>query len=342
MFDRGADTVLCFDIGGANLKAFHTHQGAKCVRFPLWLRPHLLNLEIASLASSLPACRTWGVTMTGEMADVFLDRADGVRAIIEQVMMAAATLAVDDVRFYATSGRFLSASQAMEASELVASANWHALACWVSTWIQRPSLLVDIGTTTVDLIPLSPGRVDTPSRSDHDRLRQGELVYLGIRRTPVCSLVDALPFAGNLVPVMRERFANSDDCALLLGWVPEDADDFDTCDSRPRTMEASLNRIARMIGLGAGQVSINQAREMAAHVMDSATTLISLAAVRHERHANSQWILSGHARRLIQTTPSAHVIDLASEFGDTVSRVGPAYALGKLIESEFIATSNRL
>lgn len=334
MFDRDRGPRLCFDIGGANLKSYHTVKGASCVGFPMWIHPQSLAAKIQSMASNMPACPTWGITMTGEMADVFASRAEGVRAIVEQVAIAASRLSIPNVRYYGTAGRFMNAEQAMGSPELVASANWHALANWVSSWIERPSLLVDVGSTTADLIPVSPGRVDTPSRTDHDRLRRGELVYLGIGRTPVCAIVDALPFLGNFIPVMRERFACTDDCALLLGWIPEDANDLTTCDSRPRTIAASVNRIARMIGLDNGQVSIAQATGMAEHVMGSATALIARAGEQHQRHAHAQWVLSGHATRLIRRPPAISVIDLAEKLGSQESRVGPAFALCKLIEHE--------
>jgi probable H4MPT-linked C1 transfer pathway protein len=215
---------------------------------------------------------------------------------------------------------------------LVASANWHALATWVASWVERPALLVDIGSTTTDLIPVSPGHVDTSSHSDFDRLRRGELVYLGVNRTPICAIVDELPFDETMVPIVREHFASTDDCALLLGWVPEDPRDIDTCDGRAREIRFATNRIARMIGLGHHEVSIDQAKLMAGHVMDRASSLVAHAAARHRQHADSQWIICGHAERLVPVPPGADVIYLGSRLGPRLARVGPAYALNRLMQ----------
>ncbi|MGV3486395.1 MAG: hydantoinase/oxoprolinase family protein [Planctomycetaceae bacterium] len=333
MSDGQQDAILCFDIGGANLKAFHSQGEAICIAFPMWKRPHSLSDELRLMATSLPACGGWGITMTGEMADVFIDRAEGVRRIVAQVMTAASAMRIDDVRFYATTGRFVCHVQAMAEPLLVASANWHALATWVAGWIERPGLLVDIGTTTTDLIPVSPGQVDTFSHSDFDRLRAGELVYLGISRTSLCAIVDALPFDGAMVPIAREQFANTDDCALLLGWVPEDPADTDTCDGRARVIQYATNRIARMIGLGHREVSIDQAKSMAAHVMDRASGIIAQAAARHTKHADSQWIICGHAERLVPVPPGVQAIYLGPRLGPLLARVGPAYALHQLWET---------
>jgi len=306
-----------------------------CVAFPMWKRPHSLADEIRLMASGLPACRCWGITMTGEMADVFIDRAEGVRRIVAQVMTAASATGIDDVRFYTTTGQLVCHAQAAAQPLLVASANWHALATWVAGWVERPGLLVDIGTTTTDLIPVSPGHVDTASHSDFDRLCRGELVYLGVSRTPICAIVDELPFEETMVPIVREHFASTDDCALLLGWVPTDPSDTDTCDGRARETRYATNRIARMIGLGHREVSVDQATSMAAHVMDRASSIIAQAASRHRQHADSQWIVCGHAERLIPVPPGIDAIYLGTRLGSRLARVGPAYALNRLMETSF-------
>jgi probable H4MPT-linked C1 transfer pathway protein len=331
MFDCQQGYLLGLDIGGANIKLFHTAGHAISIPFPMWLRPTLLADAIVTAVAGLPRCTAWGVTMTGELADVFVDRFEGVRSIVQQTVTAAQREKVDSVGFYGSPGVLLSPSQAIESVESVASANWHALAMWVSTWIDRRTLLIDVGSTTADIIPVSPRHVDTTSRTDHDRLRRGELVYVGIRRTPVCAIVEALPFQGHEIPVMREVFATTDDCALLLGWTPEACDEFDTCDSRPRTRLAAANRLARLIGLDHKSVTIDQATAMASRVMQRASAHISEAARRQSQGGASQWVISGHASQLITATPDVSVVDLASRLGSDVSRVAPAYAICELI-----------
>jgi probable H4MPT-linked C1 transfer pathway protein len=324
---------LAIDIGGANLKFYHEGGCAVSRTFAMWLRAHELDAVIAEVAGTLARVDAWGVTMTGEMADGFENRADGVRVIVEQTMKAAARLSVSDVGFYATSGALLSAQEATQKSRLVASANWHALSKWIATWIDRPSLLVDVGSTTADLIPVSPGNVDTKSQTDFDRLCADELVYLGISRTPVCSLVDALPVEERWVPVMREWFASVDDCAIILGLVEECAADTDTCDKRPRLPKHAATRLARMIGLDGDDLTWPQLERMAKHVIESARARLALAAAKHETHARSQWIISGHAKPLIEVPVGVPTIALADRLGNDVSRVAPAYAIFQMMQS---------
>jgi (4-(4-[2-(gamma-L-glutamylamino)ethyl]phenoxymethyl)furan-2-yl)methanamine synthase len=214
----------------------------------------------------------------------------------------------------------------------VASANWHVLARWVASWIECPSLLLDIGSTTTDLIPLSPHCVETQSISDFDRLVRNELVYLGIQRTPVCAIVDSLPHRGLSVPIIREKFATTDDCCLLLGWTPEDPLDRETCDSMPRTRLAASNRMARLIGLDQRSVLLDDAVAMASHAMNAATQIIHNATEFHQRHGQSQWIVSGHGNRLLSVPFGVRQVDLNVRLGNDVSRVAPAFAICKWMQ----------
>ena len=65
-----------------------------------------------------------------------------------------------------------------------------------SAWRFTDDRFHDIGTTTTDLIPLASGLVMARGKSDTERLQTGELVYAGVRRTPVC----ALATCGSFVP----------------------------------------------------------------------------------------------------------------------------------------------
>ena len=69
----------------------------------------------------------------------------------------------------------------------IASANWRASAGWAARRMPA-GMLVDIGSTTTDLIAFRAGRVASDSRTDADRLATGELVYHGVVRTPLCAL----------------------------------------------------------------------------------------------------------------------------------------------------------
>src|SRR5262249_4949340 len=75
---------------------------------------------------------------------------------------------------------------------------------------------LDIGTTTTDVIPLNDGSPVPAGRTDPERLRSGELVYTGVRRTPVCAL-------GGDEALAAEWFATTLDVYLVLEMTAADA-----------------------------------------------------------------------------------------------------------------------
>lgn len=328
----GTDTrVLGIDIGGANIKAATSDGDCVTIPFAMWLTPDELADSLVALAERMGPVSAWAVTMTGEMADAYYDRAVGVGRIADQTRKAADRAMVSDIAFYGVDGRFMELAEVLEFPDACASANWHALAHWLAGHIDSSALLIDVGSTTTDIIPLRPGMVATESRTDFDRLLAGELVYLGGGRTPVCALIDSASFRGHRVPVMREVFATTDDCALVLGWTAEDPADRMTSDSMPRTEAAAVNRLARMIGLDHRGLDVDDARGIAREVMDAATTKIADAIGRQSAEFRGHRILSGHTADYFlppaDSDPSTMRIDrLADLVGDGLSRVAPAFA----------------
>lgn len=344
--------VLGIDIGGANIKAATVAGESAAVRFSLWREPERLAEQLAGIADRCAPCDAWAVTMTGEMADCFRCRADGVLSLVASTRAAADAVGIRDLTFYRVDGRFVRADGAVRDPLPIASANWHALAAWVATLIDSPALLIDVGGTTTDIIPLEPWMpaslgpndrgVATSSRTDFDRLVTGQLVYLGGERTPVCAVVDALPYGDGSVPVMREVFANLDDCALVLGLGEEYPDDHESCDGQPRTAEAAKNRLARMIGLDGIAVEPPAARRMARAAIAAASEALIRGIAAQPRRQVGRWILSGHAAEyflpdLQAAFPKTRVERLSERIGRARSRVAPALACAALRAAELIA-----
>lgn len=357
---EAAERILGLDVGGANVKAA-THDGhVASVPLPLWLDPDRLIDTLVSLAGSLPSCSAWAVTMTGEMADCFANRAEGVRQLVTRVHAAADRVGVPDLAFYQVDGDFVSASRALAQPLPLASANWHALGQWLSRQLTEPALLIDIGGTTTDIIPLEPAGsavaaspgdqpartpphqrlsaqgVATRSRTDFDRLAASELVYLGGERTPVCALRDSLPFRGRQIEVMREVFATTDDCRLILRDIAERPDDRQTSDGRPRTIAAATDRLARMIGLDGSDLESGEALALARAVLRSASQRLIAAIARQPSHFSARWIVSGHTAGsfladLQAAFPRTEIVHLAEVIGEPLCRAAPAIACAQLL-----------
>ncbi|MDX1607193.1 MAG: hydantoinase/oxoprolinase family protein, partial [Candidatus Competibacterales bacterium] len=147
----------------------------------------------------------------------------------------------------------------------IASANWLASAAWLGARLDE-AILVDIGSTTTDLIPIRAGRPATASVSDSDRLGRGELLYSGVVRTPVCALAATAPFRGRWQTLCAEWFATAADVHRLLGDLPADADQQPSADGRGKGMAESRARLARMLGCDAADATPEEWRQVAAHL----------------------------------------------------------------------------
>ncbi|OYP34035.1 hydantoinase/oxoprolinase family protein [Rhodopirellula sp. MGV] len=339
---RSADNALVgIDIGGANLKYADNQGRTLAVDFPLWRKSDDLAKQLIEDLRSFAPLERLLVTMTGELADCFLDRGIGVRHIVDHANQAADAVGVP-LSIYGVGGRWYSPSQARDESDHVAAANWHALAAFTGLDIESDGLvlLVDIGSTTSDLIPIRDGKVATEAVTDFDRLCEGSLVYVGGQRTPVCALVDRLHIEGRSVPVMREVFSTMDDVRLLLGFVKPSAS-CETADGSPRDLFHSANRLARMVGLGHREVSLESAGDLALQVHQAARKAVHDGLERLKSDypwiANARLVLSGHADDLVSGNFDA--VSLSALLGVDLSRCAPAYALVRLWEANACVAS---
>ncbi len=322
--------VLGLDIGGANLKAAHSDGPARSQPFPLWKNPSGLAEALRVLLQTLPSFHVLAVTMTGELCDCFETKRQGVNAILDAVATVGGSC---PIRVWSTAGRFVDVAAARAAPLPVAAANWHALATFACRLISLgTALVIDIGSTTTDIVPLANGRPNPRGLTDPDRLRCHELVYLGVRRTPVCAFM--------LAEVAAELFATALDVYLLLGMVPEDPGDCDTADGRPATKPYAHARLARMKCADVETFSLEDAQELANNAMLWQLTYLKRAVEKVAQRLHDsprQVILAGSgeflAPKLIQSQeafPIPKVISLAQQLGPDISEAACAHAVAVL------------
>jgi (4-(4-[2-(gamma-L-glutamylamino)ethyl]phenoxymethyl)furan-2-yl)methanamine synthase len=257
--------IIGWDIGGAHLKAALLRDGrVEAVEqhaCTLWLGVEHLAQEWWAMTARLGTPSAHAVTMTGELAEIFPSRRDGVAAICEAVHGLAAGGA--PARFYAGPRGFLDAAEAVEAWPLVASANWHASAAWAgSHW--RDCVLIDIGSTTTDIIPIMGGAPAPRGFTDAGRLESGELVYTGVVRTSLMALAAEAPFAGGRQRLMAENFATTADIHRLTNQLAPEDDSYPASDGRGKSAADCRARIARMFGRDASEAP-DAAWDLAAH-----------------------------------------------------------------------------
>lgn len=321
--------ILGLDIGGANLKAAHTSGAARTVAFPLWKHPERLTAELVRLCASMPASERFAITMTGELCDCFATKRDGVHAILESVRTMSANI---PVQIWSTKGLFLGLEEACETPLAVASANWYAQARLEAAMFPRElALLIDTGSTTTDLVYLEHGEPRPRAFTDPERLVSGELVYTGVRRTPLCAVLHA--------EVASELFATMLDAYVYLGRWPEARDDCDTADGRPVTRTCAHARLARMRCADVETFSPADARMLAEAAVTAQLQVVTRAMDRvlADRPTLDRVIVSGSGECLALSVArrcSAPITRLAEVLGPTLSEAACAYAVAVLAAQE--------
>lgn len=243
-------SVIGWDIGGVHLKAVRAEDGriVKAAQYAAPLRngTELLRMALARARGDMGRADRNVITMTGELADTFAARAEGVARLVE---LAESELGA--VSIYAGRAGYVRAESAPAHVADIASANWHACATLVASKCAG-ALLIDMGSTTTDIVPIAAGRVAARGYTDAERLAAGELVYTGLVRGFVMATVNRAPLRGSWTPLVNENFANMADVHRILGTLPEGVDLMPTADGREKTVEASRARLARMLGSDAG------------------------------------------------------------------------------------------
>jgi probable H4MPT-linked C1 transfer pathway protein len=241
--------TLGWDIGGAHAKACVLRRGEivdvaqwAC---PLWQGLDQLERVLQNAHERWPGLvdARHALTMTGEMVDLFAHREEGVQRIA-----ALVAASIGDVRFFAGDAGWCGSAEVARHWEHIASANWLATARHAALHADA-GVLIDIGSTTTDLIAFGGGRVLTTSRSDAQRLATGELVYQGVVRTPLCALAPRIEWRGERLNVMNEFFATVADIYRLTGELDPAHDLYPAADNAGKDATATRRRLARMIGL---------------------------------------------------------------------------------------------
>ena len=162
--------IIGWDVGGAHLKGCVLSVAGGAVvdaaqwSCPLWLGLDRLEQAFEAAFERWPQMRDAGacrhaLTMSGEMADLFDDREEGVARI---TALAAQRLAPAPLHVFAGDVGWRRPDDARASWRDIASANWLATA--LHTAMARPRLrgfVIDIGSTTTDLIAFGGGDVLT-------------------------------------------------------------------------------------------------------------------------------------------------------------------------------------
>lgn len=265
--------VLGLDIGGANTKATFLHtQSAKIIKskttieyFPFWKcgkkLPRLLDTLKKELTNSSKIDGI-GVTMTAEVSDFYNTKKDGIHHILDCLALIFRNTPIFVLNI---KGNLLTIRDARKDPLSVASANWVATG-WMISQIIRNCIVIDVGSTTTSIIPISNGKIDVEGKNDLEKLQKGELVYTGSLRTNIATIVNQIPVFGKITKVSSELFSQSGDIHILLNNIIKEEYNVETCDGRGKTKRECGARLARVVCADTDMITEQEIIKMAKYI----------------------------------------------------------------------------
>lgn len=243
--------TIGIDVGGANLKII-TKTGLHIHYCPLWKKAPIQDI----MKSYCSETEVAAVVMSGELADCFSDKNTGISHIVKEI-----NAVFKEAYFYGTDGLFH-----QEPVRELAAANWLVSADYLKERYPD-AILVDIGSTTTDIIPLGEF-TNLKYQTDLARLQHGFLLYTGILRTPVYAVTKFVHVGMNKTPISSEFFATTADAWLLSGKINKNLFICDTADGAGKTFLDCSRRLARIVCCDLIELSSDQIVAMASEIVE--------------------------------------------------------------------------
>lgn len=289
--------IIGWDIGGVHTKAVWLRDGdlgqarSASQAFEIWRAdselPDVLGRVYRSLGAVQPDAMA--VTMTAELADCFESKRQGVLFVLDALRR---TFPHTPIYLLSLDREFERLEAALEHPSRFAAANWLASALFVAHY-EPDCLLIDVGSTTTDLIPIREGQVAAEGRTDLERLATGELVYTGVLYTNPNTLVQQAPIRGRACSVAAEKFSQMADVYLLLGLLEPGDYTAPTADGGPKTVLGAQRRLARLVCADAETLSAAEIQHLAWYLYEKQLQrVVEAAAQVCSRYPGAAWPLA--------------------------------------------------
>jgi len=275
--------IIGWDIGGANIKATkiiydQENQKLESIKsiskfFPMWDQRQNPKVILEEIYQNLAGADYFAVTMTAELADRFSTKIEGVNFIVD---LFKNNFPNKKTFFYNNQAQLFNFIQLDNKSDRMlelAAANWAVSAAFTSEF-KADFILFDLGSSTIDLIPVKNHQIAAHGRTDIERLKEGELIYLGLLRSNLSNLVESIPHQGKMVAVINEYFASTADLHLLLNIITTADYSVSPADNGNISKKAAAARIARMISLDLNSISVAQLKLIVDYIYNQEISLI--------------------------------------------------------------------
>ncbi|HJH28989.1 MAG TPA: H4MPT-linked C1 transfer pathway protein [Methanosarcinaceae archaeon] len=318
--------IIGIDIGGANTKLASSDGSIIELHYiPLW-KDTQLPTALKEAADRLQPDKL-SVAMTGELADCFSDKEEGIQFIMDAVENAFDC----EIRYVNNEGAFNTPSDDIQK---LAAANWAASADLIGSEV-GDCVFVDVGSTTSDIIPIIDGK-HKAGHTDFSRLLRSELVYAGTLRTNIVTLLDSVKVSKGACRLSSELFATTADAYLLLGDITQQIYTCETADGAGNAKIDSARRLGRVVCADLSEISEEDIMSIAKQVKEKQVSLlcdaISDVAGRHGLNTIAsagigEFMIREAAKRL-----GLDLVSVSEKWGSEISKVFPAYAAARMLE----------
>jgi len=340
-------TFLGWDIGGVYVKAVRIDwQTGKLIDTRTAIQPLEMWHECSNLSAilrdvgvglGLDGVQAMAVTMTAELSDAFRSKREGVLFILDAVGAAFPGIPVYLLNI---DGDIVKQNESLNPLDYAAT-NWLASAQYLATR-HSDFILMDVGSTTTDIIPVRKGCVVSRGRTDIERLASGELVYTGLLRSNPDTVTSQVPIQGQMCRVAAEFFSNMGDVYLILGHVAQAEYSCPTPDGRAKTAAAAAERLARFVCADAETLDAEQIFKLARYLFEKqlekmTEALLQVLSAQDDGYglpviaAGAGSFLAAEAGRRLGLS----VIDLEKEYGKKSAAAFSSLAVGCLVAIRF-------
>ena len=276
------------DIGGANTKAaLLDFKDKKIVNtysyieyFPFWEKtiteiPTLLRRVVENLVEKnnikLEDINFIAVTITAELSDAFQTKREGILIILNALDKI---FDKNKLKFITNRSKFIDYNTAKSDYFLIFAANWSSTALFLGQFIPT-CILIDAGTTTIDIIPILDSTPVPKGKNDISRLMNHELIYTGGLRATIPSITHHVPYKDKNVRISFEKFALISDIHRILNNISEEEYINDTADNRSKSLENCYARLSRVICMDIETISKEDLKIMANYIYEKQLDIIT-------------------------------------------------------------------
>ena len=272
-------SILGLDIGGANTKAvFVKFQDDKIIEsypyieyFPFWEKslkeiPYLLKNIVSQIIEKnnydLEDIDIIAVTITAELSDAFQTKREGINTILHALVQV---FPEEKLTFISNGGMFVDTGPVNMDPLRIAAANWMSTALFLGHFVPN-CILIDSGSTTIDVIPIIATHPVAKGYNDITRLQNHELIYTGGLRATIPSITHSVPFKDQMIRISFEKFALISDVHLILGNISEEQYINNTADNRSTSLDDCYSRLARIICMDLESISKEELKSIARYI----------------------------------------------------------------------------